>query len=293
LVALGFTKSAIEHRVASGRLHPIGRGVYAVGWPRLTPRRRWMAAVLACGEGAALSHRFAGALWEILPSRDRPKAGKPVDVSVPRRLHRRRPGHEPRGDAVAIRVRCRPALAPKDLTDRYGLPATTVARTLLDLASELSETQLERAVNEADKRDLISPPRLRVALNGYRGQPGVRALRKVLEPETFRLSDSDLEILFRGIAARVGLPPPVSKLFVNDFEVDFFWPNLGLVVETDGLRYHRTASSQARDRLRDQTHAASGLATLRFTHWQVKHEPGHVAGVLRQTAAHLSAHKRA
>jgi hypothetical protein len=171
---------------------------------------------------------------------------------------------------------------------RDRIPVTTPVCTLLDLAAVVPSRKLERAVNEADRRDLISPPRLRAALERHRGRRGVSALRQLLDPETFRLSDSDLEILFRPIAVRAGLPPPLSKQHVNGFEVDFLWPRLGLVVETDGLRYHRTLSAQTRDRLRDQTHVASGLTTLRFTHWQVKHEPGHVVDVLRRTAAHLS-----
>ena len=90
------------------------------------------------------------------------------------------------------------------------------------------------------------------------------------------------------LAAAVGLPPPLSKQMVNGFEVDFQWPDLGLVVETDGLRYHRTPSAQARDRLRDQTHVAAGLTVLRFTHRQVKYEPDHVCSVLGRTAQRLA-----
>jgi hypothetical protein len=170
---------------------------------------------------------------------------------------------------------------------------TDPARTLLDLATELRPIALERAVNEADKRDLIDPVSLRETLDGRRGQPGVRALRRLLDRDTFLLSDSDLEILFRPIAAAAGLPPPLSKRIVNGFEVDFHWPDLGLVVETDGLRYHRTASAQRRDQIRDQTHTAAGLRPLRFTHWQVKHDPAYVTGILRQTAVFSAPPSRA
>lgn len=115
----------------------------------------------------------------------------------------------------------------------------------------------------------------------------VRPLRSLLDRHVFRLSDSDLEILFRPIATAVGLPQPLTKTWVNGCEVDFFWPELGLVVETDGLRYHRTTSQQTRDRRRDQAHVASGLTQLRFTHWQVKYEPAYVGGILRQTTRRL------
>jgi very-short-patch-repair endonuclease len=151
----------------------------------------------------------------------------------------------------------------------------------------LRAAALERAVNEADKRDLIDPEALRAAITGFAGEPGVVALRALLDRHTFRLSDSDLERLFRPLAVAAGLPLPLTKVWVNGFEVDFFWPDLGLVVETDGLRYHRTAAAQARDHLRDQAHTAAGLTPLRFTHRQVKYERSHVLTVLRTTARHL------
>jgi hypothetical protein len=152
---------------------------------------------------------------------------------------------------------------------------------------ELPLNRLERAVNEADKRDLIDPESLRAALERYAGECGVRRLRALLDRDTFRLSDQELEVLFRPIAESAGLPTPETKVHVNGFEVDFFWPQLGLVVETDGLRYHRTAATQSRDALRDQTHTAAGLATLRFTHRQVKYESRHVRSVLLRTARNL------
>jgi len=168
-----------------------------------------------------------------------------------------------------------------------GIPTTRPARTLVDLATELDVGALERAVNEADKHDLIDPDSLRRALDEFTGEPGVRPLRALLDRQAFRLSDSELERLFRPIAAAVGLPPPLTKAMVNGFEVDFHWPDLGLVIETDGLRYHRTPSAQARDRLRDQTHTAAGLTPLRFTHRQVKYERAHVRNVLARTAKRL------
>lgn len=267
LLALGFNAREIEHRVARGRLHPVMRGVYAVGWPRLTREQRWMAGVLACGEDAVLSHRSAAALWGIGAER----AGG-IDVSVCRRTRLRRPG---------VRVRSRPGLANADITRRDGIPVTGVVRTLVDIAIELSPTAVERAVNEADKLDLIDPETLRKALVTHEGEPGVRALRAILDSRTFRLSDSDLEILFRPIAAEAGLPPPLTKQMVNGFEVDFFFPELKLVIETDGLRYHRTPAAQARDARRDRTHTLAGMTPLRFTHYEVKHEAPKVARALK------------
>jgi len=182
----------------------------------------------------------------------------------------------------------RPSLPDRDIVTCDRIPVTCPARTLLDLATELEPAALERAVNEADKRDLIDPDNLRATLDRYAGEPGVRPLRTLLDKHTFRLSDSELEVVFRSIATTAGLPQPLTKVWVNGFEVDFFWPDIGLIVETDGLRYHRTPAAQARDRLRDQTHTAAGLTTLRFTHSQVKHNREHVRAVLQRTARALN-----
>jgi very-short-patch-repair endonuclease len=273
LLALGFNARAIEHRVARGRLHLVARGVYAVGWPHLTQKRRWMAAVVICGEGAALSHRSAAALWGI--SRE---GTDRIDVSVNRLCKVRRQG---------LWVRSRPTLARADIVTEDGIPVTAIARTLVDLASELSPLRVERAINEADKKGLIDPETLRCALDAYTSEPGVRPLRDLLDMRTFRLSDSDLEIFFRRIAVAAGLPMPVSKQLVNGYEVDFFFPDLGLVVETDGLRYHRTPSTQTRDAKRDRSHVLADMTPLRFTHYEIKHEPSQVGRALKSAAALL------
>jgi very-short-patch-repair endonuclease len=120
-----------------------------------------------------------------------------------------------------------------------------------------------------------------------RGQRGVGVLRRVLDRHTFVLTDSELERRFVPIARRAGLPRPKTQAVVNGFRVDFFWPQLGLVVETDGLRYHRTPAQQAADRVRDQAHIAAGLMPLRFTHAQVSYETAHVEATLRATALRL------
>jgi very-short-patch-repair endonuclease len=273
LLELGFSRSAIEHRVARGRLHVVAHGVYAVGWPKLTPKRVWMAAVLACGKGALLSHSSAAALWEIGSERR-----GIVDVSVTRRAELKRRG---------LRVRGRPSLRAESVTSRDGIPITTPVQTLIDLSTELAPIGVERAVNEADKRDLIDPETLRAELNRYSGEPGIKPLRAILDKRTFRLSDSDLEILFRRIAMEAGLLSPLTKAPLNGFEVDFFFPDLGLVVETDGLRYHRTPSTQTRDARRDRAHTLAGLTPLRFTHYEIKYEPALVRSELRRIAAAL------
>jgi hypothetical protein len=274
LLALGFNAREIEHRVARRRLHLVMRGVYAVGWPQMTRERRWMAAVLACGEGALLSHRSAAALWEIGTERR-----GVIDVSVMRRAELKRRG---------LRVRGRPSLRPESVTSHDDIPVTTPLQTLIDLSTELAPIGVERAVNEADKRDLIDPETLRAELDQYIGEPGVKTLRALLDKRTFRLSDSDLEVLFRPIAIEAGLPLPLTKETVNGFEVDFFFPDLGLVIETDGLRYHRTPSTQTRDARRDRAHTLARMTPLRFTHYEIKYESAQVRSELRRIAATLT-----
>lgn len=231
-----------------------------------------MAAVLAGGDDAALSHRSAAALWEIGN-----EAGR-IEISVRRRCELRRPG---------IRFRGRPSLGPDAIVRHDGIPVTPPAQTLVDLATELDAVALERAVNDADKRDLIDPELLREEVDRHRGEPGIRPLRRLLDRLFFRLSDSDLEIYFRRIVRAAGLATPLTKQRINGFEVDFFWPDLGLVVETDGLRYHRTPSAQLRDARRDRAHVMAGMTPLRFTHFEVRYEPDRVRAALVKTISML------
>lgn len=278
LLHLGFSSEAIKHRVRKGRLHPIVRGVYSVGRPQVSREGRWMAAVLACGPEAGLSHRSAAALWGF---GEEHRAY--IDVTVRRSSEARIRG---------IRCHRRPALPVSDLTIRAGIPLTTPVRTFLDLTTVAGPKTIERAINEADKLDVIDADSLRKALDDRAGEPGVRPLRVILDEHTFRLSDDELERLFRPLAAAAGLPVPLTKAMLDEFEVDFFWPELGLVVETDGWRYHRTPSAQTRDALRFQRHVASGLTPLRFSHYQVRYEPRHVIDILTRTVANLRGRSR-
>jgi very-short-patch-repair endonuclease len=183
----------------------------------------------------------------------------------------------------------RRSLTVADVTTQRGIPITTPICTLIDIAPRVSRAALEAAVNEADKRDLVNPEQLRAALPPSPGRPGVRALREILDRRTFALTDSELERRFLPLARAAGLSVPQTGQHVNGFKVDFYWPDLGLVVETDGLRYHRTPAQQARDRARDQAHIAAGLTCLRFTHAQVRYEPDHVRATLDAVAGRVPA----
>ena len=180
----------------------------------------------------------------------------------------------------------RRSLVSADVVERDQIPVTAPVLTLVELAG-IGYARLEQAVNEADRLDLIDPEGLRVALEPYSGRRGVRRLRSLLDRRTFRLTDSELERLFLPLAAQAGLPLPLTRENLNGFRVDFLWPELRLVVETDGLRYHRTPAQQARDRLRDQAHLAAGFTPLRFTHAQVRYEADHVRSTLRRVARRL------
>jgi very-short-patch-repair endonuclease len=273
LAALGFDRHAVNHRIAIGRLHPVARGVFAVGRASLPREGRWMVAVLACDHNAVLSHTSAAVLWGVYPDR-----GGDIEVTVRSSIRIRRP---------RVRVHRRSALPDRAFTERDRIPVTALVQTLIDMAPRLDRGTMERMVNEADRLKLITPPALRRALDAHRGEPGVAVLRTMLDRRTFRLTRSELERIFLPLAEKAGLPVPLTKQWVNGFEVDFYWPKHGLVVETDGLQYHRTPAEQARDRLRDQTHTAAGMTPLRFTHEQVRYEPEHVLAILRATARRL------
>jgi very-short-patch-repair endonuclease len=237
-----------------------------------------MAAVLSCGPEGVLSHDSAAALWRIRPDR----AGA-IHVTTPPHADHRQAG------LIAHR---RSTLRESDVTRYRDIPVTTPVQTLIDIATLLPTPALEAAVNEADKHDLAYPEQLRAELDARKGLPGVAHLRGLLDRSTFVLTDSELERRFLPIARRVGLGQPQTQARVNGFRVDFYWPELRLVVETDGLRYHRTPAQQARDHVRDQAHIAAGLIPLRFTHWQIRYDPAYVDETLTAVARRAGA-KRA
>lgn len=274
LAQLGIGVWGVRHRVERGRLHVVWPGVFAVGRPELSRLGRLMAAVLTCGPDSALSHWSAGELWGLGPQ-------KPlIEVSVRTCRKRRREG---------VVVHRRDRLEKVDVGERFGVSLTTPARTLVDLAAISSRGRIEQMVNAADGSDLIDPEQLRDALDRFRGQRGVARLRAVLDRHTFRFTESALERRFLRLVERLGLPTPESQKAPGAFRVDFLWPKLGLIVEADSLRHHRTAAQQARDRRRDQTHAMAGMTTIRFSHGQLRFEPARCGATLRAVMQRLEA----
>jgi very-short-patch-repair endonuclease len=273
LLGLGFTAKAIEHRISTGRLHPIYRGVYAVGRRQLTREGHWMAAILACGEGAFLSHRSAATLRGIVSF-----PLLPIHVSV-------RGGHSRRIRGLVVHRRSE--FPSAHLKVERKVPVTSIVWTLVDIARDLTRVELEDAINAVDLGRPAAVEALRTQLEDFRGYTGVASLRDALDRRTFRFTDSRLERAFLPIANAAGLPEPLTQVWLDGIRVDFYWPELGLVVETDGLRYHRTPAQQARDHRRDQAHISAGRVPLRFSHGQVRYEPASVREVLESVAKRL------
>jgi very-short-patch-repair endonuclease len=291
LLELGLTPKVIERRITSGRLHVMWRSVYAVGRPTVTLRGWWMAAALACGPDAVLSHISAAGLWGIHQrSRGRaraPKTGSEGEQILPVLIHVSVP--ESRICRLSgIRAHRRSDHRDLDHAVHDSIPVTSPARTLIDLATLLRPDDLEMAVNEADKLDLVDPEGLRRHVQEHPGIDGVKALRRILDRRTFALTDSELERRFLRLVRRAGLPKPDTQQRVNGLRVDFLWPEFRLIVETDGLRYHRTPSQQGKDRVRDQALVVAGFTVLRFTHAQVTFEPERVIETLRAVSTSIS-----
>ncbi len=232
-----------------------------------------MAAVLACGRKAAVSHESAGFHWGTWGRQSRG-----IEISVPRQ-------HDCRPHGLTVHRRT--SFGANDVTQHNGIPVTTVTCTLIDLAPRLSEDELERSISDAASQGLTDPDRLLSVLETTDPRPGTAVLRRTLTKHTFTLTDTELERRFVPIALKAGLSMPLTQQWLNGYRVDFYWPDLGLVVEADSLRWHRTPYQQRKDRLRDQAHTVAGLTNLRFTHYQVTFEPSVVEETLRQVAQRL------
>jgi Transcriptional regulator, AbiEi antitoxin len=238
LSGLGIGRGAIDHRLAAGRLHALHRGVFAVGHTALAREARWMAAVLAAGDGAMLSHRAAGALWGV-----RGTAAARVDVTVPRRRRTR----------AGLRVH-ETALQPDEVTIHRGIPVTDPARTLLDLAAVLRPHQLESAVNEAEHRRLAGRLSLEALLARYPGRKGTAALRAIVEARAIGRTRprSDLEAAFLAVVDGHGLLRPATNRMIELptgwVEADAVWSAQRLVVELDGYATHGTRHAFEDDR---------------------------------------------
>jgi very-short-patch-repair endonuclease len=270
LQAIGLSHDAIRRRVARGHLRRVHRGVYVVG-PLEAPLTAATAALLACGEGAVLSGRTAAGLWGLLARADGP-------IEVLARRAATRPGLE---------VRSTSSLDARDTTRRQGLPVTTPARTLLDVATRLTAAQLDRAIEQAQVLHGVTERALAELLVRHRGHRGASRLRATLprqrEPD---LTRSEAERRLLEIVRTAGLPAPAANVRVEGIEVDALWRSQRLVVEVDGYAFHRTRQAFERDRRRDARLQAAGYRVLRLTWRRIVDEPlavvAQLAALLRQ-----------
>jgi hypothetical protein len=269
---IGFSDSAIDRQLAAGRLIPLHRSVYAVGHRRLRVEGHWLAATLAGGGGAALSHLTAGGAWGLRPD----NRGR-CEITVPGSRGRTLPGLQVH--------QCR--LHPDDVTTLDGIPITTVARTVLDMAEGLPMRQLIAAIDQAEKLRILdlwaidatiarSPrrlgaQRLRGALVQYRPQPAM--LRSWLEEQALPLLEA------------AGLPRPCVNAPLHGYEADLLWPRERVVVELDSRTHHHTTRAFEQDRRRDADLTARGYRVMRFTYLQVTREPSWVTTTLAAALA--------
>jgi len=272
LLALGLGASTVKHRVGHGRLHPMHRGVYALGHRRLSVHGRFMAAVLAAGPGAVLSHRSAAELWGI-----RASASQRVEVSAPTR---RRAGRGVRAHLAS--------LANDELTELEEIPVTTASRTLLDLAAVLDGQRLERALREAEFRRLGDATSLTVLLKRHPRRRGTALLRRILAAG--RLGDGvtrgELEDCFVAFLDAAGLPRPGLNRHIEAagrlIECDSVWRDGRLIVELDGHATHGRRSAFEDDRARDRALSAAGWRVVRVTWRQLEREAGPLESDLRR-----------
>jgi very-short-patch-repair endonuclease len=272
LLALGFGEEAIKARLDADRLQALHREVFAVGHARVSRQGRQLAAVLAYGDEALLSHRTAAELWGLM----RPRVGA-IDVTAPvgrQGIHRRHGIWIHRG-----------RLHSEDQANRAGIPVTAVARTLFDLAEVVSLKQLESAWEETDRLKLLRLPEVEaVCRRGY-GRRALRPIRRLLAEARAPLTTrSPLEDRFAEFCRKhlADLPAPLTNVSILDHEVDAYWPGHRLVVEMDSWEFHSHRAAFESDRARDAKMQAAGYRVIRLTHRQLETEAPRITTQLRK-----------
>jgi very-short-patch-repair endonuclease len=250
LIAMGLGGDAVDHRVRVGRLHRIHRGVFAVGHQKLSRKGELMAAALAYGPAALLSHWSAAELWGFTTN------SRPLIDVVAATSHRTRRG------TIFHQLA---TLDPDDRTKRDGIPVTSATRTLLDVATVAHPRQLTRIVDEAERSGWLNQPAVHELIERNRGRKGVGALRAALAGHDagIRWTRSELEARFRRLCRSKNIPLPLFNVRVEGFLVDCFWPSARLIVELDGYDFHRTRTAFERDRRRDAYLKLKGYTVIR------------------------------
>jgi very-short-patch-repair endonuclease/predicted transcriptional regulator of viral defense system len=272
LVDAGVPGDGVRWRVERGSLHRLHRGVYRVG-PTEGRCTREMAAVLACAPGATLGHRSATAAWAML----HPAASAPVDVVT----HAwRRPQH-------GIRIRRARSLLDDEVTVLDGVPITTPARTILDLASSGRAREVVRAVDEGIALRRFTLEELKTLVARHPRQPGAAALRTLIDHGASSWIRSPAEKRFRALLRRAGVLGQVQfNATVLGCEVDVWWPDHGLAIEVDGFAFHSSPKSFQDDRRRDAALIAAGLRVMRVTWQDITQQPDRLLlDIGRATAA--------
>jgi hypothetical protein len=276
----GLTDSAVRKRAAAGRLHRIYRGVYAIGRPELTARGRWMAATLAYGPTAVLSHRSAAVLWEFHVSE-----GAKTHVTLPSSNARARAGIEVHRSAT---------LTDADLTCVDGIPCTSVARTLVDFADHAKRRDVERSLDQAELLRLFDLRAVEDALGRAGHRRGATLLAAVLDDYAGpTLTREGLEERFLDLCRSASLPAPAVNAWIalDDgiaYQADFLWRAECLILETDGRDVHTTRRAFEHDRLRDQRLTRAGFTVLRFTWRQVTRDADRVLQTTQDLLARLA-----
>jgi predicted transcriptional regulator of viral defense system len=247
-MAIGIDDSGIRRRVAQGRLHRVHQGVYAVGHPTLTAEARWMAAVIACGQGAVLSHLDAAALWRIYKG-----TGARVHVTV---ASSRR--------AAGLWVHRARRLHLDDVTVKKGIPVTTVARTLVDLTDVLGSDRILRAIREAEFLRLLDHQALNAAVKRTHGRKRLTVLKEAIQAHTpGQIVREELEHRFLELVRAAGLPPPETNVKITargrTYEIDCLWREQRVAVELDGRAAHARTAAFESDRRKDAALNAIGL----------------------------------
>lgn len=251
---LGYSDSGVERAVAAGRLHRVHRGVYAVGHTNLSRHGECLAAVLAVGPGALLSYWSAGWLWGLLPN----TSPRPFHVTAFVTRH-----HEAPANVVRHRAR---NLVAADRAMREGVPVTSVARTILDLAWKLRPERLPRVIERAEELRLFGLDELIAVAERNRGHHGARRLRSALAGhELVPWARSEFERRFVAAVEGAGMPRPATRWNEVGLELDAYWPEVRFGVELDSWRTHGTRAAFERDHERDERLALAEIATIRIT----------------------------
>ena len=256
LLALGFTKDAIRHRLDQGRIFVVQSKIYSL-LPSLTTPGRMMAAVLSCGPGAALSHRAGAAVWDLGPW-----PSGVIDVSLTRNCRPR----------VGVRLHRFEVL---EVVTKDGFSVTSPMRALADLAATEPRPRVERAYEQAERLGLLDIAVLAAECDGRRGS---RVLKRLIdEGREAPRSKNELERAFLDLCRDHNLPLPSQNVSLHGLEVDNYWPDKKVVVELHGYEWHKTRNAFEQDRRRDAQLARHGIRVLRFSWRQVTRQPELVA----------------